>query len=68
MGWTTTTARASYLIGPALAAVMLTVSPTMEWFWVVGGLLMIVPIILVLLFHPYETKTKELEAIEESRG
>jgi MFS family permease len=67
MGWTTTTARASYVIGPALAAIMLTVSPKMEWFWAVGGLLMIIPIVLVLLFHPYETRTKELEEIEEKR-
>jgi MFS family permease len=67
MGWTTTLARVSYVVGPAFAAIMLTASPTMEWFWVVGGLLMIVPIILVFLFHPYETKIKELEEIEEQR-
>jgi len=67
MGWTTTTARASYMIGPALAAVLLTASPTMEWFWVVGGSLMIIPILLVFFFHPYETKTKELEEIEQRR-
>jgi hypothetical protein len=46
---------------------MLKVSPGMEWFWVVGGLLMIIPVILVVLFHPYETKTKELEEIEVKR-
>ena len=67
MGWTTTTARVSYVLGPALAAIMLTVSPSMQYFWVVGGLLMIIPIILVFLFHPYETKIKELEEIEEKR-
>ncbi|VVB61758.1 Major Facilitator Superfamily protein [uncultured archaeon] len=67
MGWATTTARVSYVLGPALAGIMLTVSTAMEWFWVAGGLLMIIPIILVLLFHPYETKTKELEVIEAQR-
>jgi MFS family permease len=67
MGWTTTTARVSYVLGPALAAIMLTISPSMQWFWVVGGTLMIVPIILVFLFHPYETKIKELEEIEVNR-
>ncbi len=67
MGWTTTTARISYVLGPAFAAIMLTVSPSMEWFWVVGGLLMLIPILLVFLFHPYETKIKELEEIEEKR-
>jgi MFS family permease len=47
MGWTTTVARASYVMGPSLAAIMLTVSPGMELFWLVGGLLMIIPILLV---------------------
>ena len=67
MGWTTTVARASYVVGPSLAAIMLTLSPGMELFWLVGGLLMVIPILLVVLFHPYETKTKELEEIEEKR-
>jgi MFS family permease len=67
MGWTTSIARVSYVLGPALAAILLTVSPDMAWFWVFGGFLMLVPIILVFLFHPYETKTKELETIEEQR-
>ena len=67
MGWTTTTARISYVLGPALAGVMLTASPSMELFWILGGILMIVPIVLVFLFHPYETKLKELEEIEEKR-
>ena len=67
MGWATALARISYVFGPALAAIMLTVSPTMEWFWIAGGLLMIIPIILVIIFHPYETKTKELEVIEVER-
>jgi MFS family permease len=67
MGWATAIARVSYILGPALAAIMLTVSPTMEWFWIFAGLLMLVPIILVFLFHPYETKTKELEVIEVER-
>ena len=67
MGWATTIARVSYVLGPALAAIMLTVSPTMEWFWVFGGLLMLVPIVLVFIFHPYETKRKELETIEVQR-
>lgn len=67
MGWTTTTARVSYIAGPALAAILLTAFPTMNWFWVVAGLLMLIPIVLIFLFHPYETKTKELEEIEKQR-
>ncbi|PNX53242.1 MAG: hypothetical protein BV458_05545, partial [Thermoplasmata archaeon M9B2D] len=65
--WTTTVARISYVIGPVIAAVMLETNPTMEWFWVVGGLLMVLSIVIVVLFHPYETKVKELEEIEVNR-
>lgn len=67
MGWTTTVARVSYVAGPALAAVLLQAFPTMDWFWVVNGLIMLVPIAVVLLFNPYETKTRELEEIELQR-
>jgi MFS family permease len=67
MGWTTTVARVSYILGPTLAALLLGAFPAMEWFWAAAGLIMIIPIILVLLFHPYETRTKELEVIEKQR-
>ena len=64
MGWTTTVARVSYVVGPALAAVLLKAFPTMEWFWVVAAVVVLVPIAIVYAFNPYETKTKELEEIE----
>jgi MFS family permease len=67
MGWTTTAARISYVAGPALAAVLLRAFPTMDWFWVVNALIVMVPIAIVLLFDPYETRTRELEEIEERR-
>jgi MFS family permease len=67
LGWTTTVARISYVVGPVIAALLLETNPTMEWFWVVGALFMILAIIIVLLFHPYETKTQELEEIEMNR-
>ena len=71
MGWTTTIARVSYIIGPALAAILLTPSSTtiIQWnrFWAAAGLIMVIPIMLVTLFHPYETKTQELEEIEVKR-
>ncbi|MBN1281284.1 MAG: MFS transporter [Candidatus Thermoplasmatota archaeon] len=67
MGWTTTTARASYILGPVFAALLLEWFPTMEWFWIATGLLMVVPILLVFLFHPYETRQQELEVIEAQR-
>jgi MFS family permease len=67
MGWTTTVARISYVAGPALAAVLLQAFPTMEWFWVVAGAVMILPIGIILLLNPYETKTRPLEEIELRR-
>ncbi len=63
MGWTTTLARVSYVVGPALAAVLLDAFPTMEWFWVVAAGIVLVPIGIILIINPYETKTKELEEI-----
>jgi MFS family permease len=67
MGWTTTVARVSYIIGPVIAAILLGAFPAMEWFWLTAGLIMIIPIVVIFLFHPYETKTKELEVIETQR-
>jgi MFS family permease len=67
MGWTTTVARVSYVAGPALAAVLLDAFPTMDWFWVVTGAIMTIPIGIVLLLKPYETRDKELEEIELRR-
>ena len=67
MGWTTTIARVSYVVGPALAAVLLDAFPTMEWYWVVTGTIMIVPIAIMLSLRPYETRVRELEEIAEAR-
>ena len=67
MGWTTTVARVSYVAGPALAAILLRAFPQMDWFWVVAGAVMLLPVGLILLFNPYETKTRELEEIEFQR-
>ncbi|MAT44348.1 MAG: hypothetical protein CL609_18605 [Anaerolineaceae bacterium] len=67
MGWTTTIARISYVIGPLLVGFLLNLFPTMEWFWVIGALIMLIPIAIVSLFNPSETKTQELEAIEVGR-
>lgn len=66
-GWTTTIARASYVIGPLLVGYLLDLFPTMEWFWVVGAGIILLPIVIVYFFHPSETKVKELEQIELER-
>jgi MFS family permease len=67
MGWTTTLARISYVVGPLLVGFVLNLFPTMEWFWVVAAGLMLLPIALVLIFNPAETRVRELEEIETER-
>jgi MFS family permease len=67
MGWTTTVARVSYVAGPALAAVLLEAFPDMRGFWVISGLIMLLPIGIILIWNPYETKTRVLEEIEGQR-
>jgi MFS family permease len=67
LGWVSTITRISYVLGPLLAAELLILSPKMLWFWVVTGLLMLIPIIVVFVFKPFETTRKELELIEEKR-
>jgi hypothetical protein len=39
----------------------------MEWFWVVTAMVILLPIGIILLFNPYETKTRPLEEIELER-
>lgn len=68
MGWTTTIARISYVIGPLLTGYLLSVFPTMEWFWVIGGVVILIPIAIIMLFNPSETKKLELEEIETGRA
>jgi len=67
MGWTTTLARLAYVTGPALAAILLRAFPQMEWFWVIGGLIMLLPIGIIALVQPAETRVKPLEVIEVER-
>ena len=68
MGWTTTIARISYVIGPLLTGYLLSLFPTMEWFWVIGGVVILIPIAIIMLFNPTETKKLELEEIETGRA
>jgi MFS family permease len=67
MGWTTTGARIAYVVGPAFAAILLKAFPTMQWYWVIGSLVMLVPIAIIFLTKPSETRVKSLEVIEVER-
>jgi len=66
MGIAALGSRLSYVLGPLLASVMLAAFPDMVMFWVIPGLLMIIPL-FILLLKPYETKGKSLEEIQEER-
>ncbi|MFW9900516.1 MAG: MFS transporter [Candidatus Thorarchaeota archaeon] len=65
MGIASLGTRISYVFGPLIAAVMLA---TLDWvmFWIIPGLLLIIPL-FTLLLKPYETKGKTLEEIQEER-
>jgi AAHS family cis,cis-muconate transporter-like MFS transporter len=64
LGWTTTVTRVSYVIGPIIAAVLLSFFPSMDWYWVITGAIMIIPAIVIIFIKPYETQKKTLEEIE----
>jgi MFS family permease len=67
MGWTTTIARIAYVVGPAFAAILLKAFPTMQGYWLIGSLVMLVPILIIFLTKPSETRVKSLEVIEVER-
>ena len=68
VGITSTAARASYVLGPLMAALLLLLylDTNMDGFWIAGGLFMIIPLFSLLL-KPYETKGRTLEEIQEQR-
>ncbi|MEZ4769150.1 MAG: MFS transporter [Caldilineales bacterium] len=63
MGWVTAGGRISYVAGPALAALLLKLSPAMRGFWVAAGLVALLPIAIILLARPSETRQRSLEEI-----
>ena len=62
-GWVSSIARIAYVAGPALAAVLLKVFPTMTGFWLVAGLVILIPIGIFWLVDPGETTRRDLEEI-----
>jgi AAHS family cis,cis-muconate transporter-like MFS transporter len=65
MGIASLGTRISYVFGPLIAAAMFA---TLDWtmFWVIPGILLLIPL-LILFLKPYETKGKTLEEIQEER-
>ncbi len=67
IGVCVTGARFGYVIGPIAASVLLAIfAADLSGFWIIGGLLMLLPL-LSLLAKPLETKGKTLEEIETTR-
>jgi MFS family permease len=66
IGVCVTGARLGYVVGPLLASLLTSKFPTFQGFWIVGGLLMLAPL-LTLFAKPLETRGKTLEDIEVQR-
>ncbi|MBD3197188.1 MAG: MFS transporter [Candidatus Lokiarchaeota archaeon] len=66
VGITNTAARSSYVTGPLIASGLLLLFPDWTGFWIVPGLIILIPM-LSLLIKPYETKGQTLEEIEQNR-
>jgi MFS family permease len=66
VGVCVTGARFGYVVGPLLSGVLLAMFADMAGFWIVGGLLMLIPLI-ALAAKPLETKGKTLEEIKAER-
>jgi MFS family permease len=66
VGITNTAARSSYVTGPLIASLLFILFPEWVGFWIVPGLIILVPLFSLLL-KPYETKGQELEDIEKER-
>ncbi|MFW9820837.1 MAG: MFS transporter [Candidatus Thorarchaeota archaeon] len=66
MGIASLGTRISYVTGPLIAAALLAAFPDWVMFWVIPGILLIIPL-FILFLKPYETKGKTLEQIQEER-
>ncbi|MBD3215360.1 MAG: MFS transporter [Candidatus Lokiarchaeota archaeon] len=66
VGITNTAARSSYVTAPLIGAAITAVNPSMLFYWIIAGLIIILPM-FSLLIKPYETKGQTLEEIEQGR-
>jgi len=66
VGITNTAARSSYVTAPLIGAAITLLNPDMLFYWIVAGLLILLPL-FSLFIKPYETKGQSLEEIERDR-
>lgn len=67
LGWTTTISRGTFVLAPLAIRGLLNAFPKMDYFWLIVGLFMLIPLIFMLLVKPHETMGEELEEIETKR-
>lgn len=67
LGWTTTISRGTFILAPLVISALLKAFPDMQFFWVVTGLFMFIPLLFMLFTRPHETMGEELEEIEVRR-
>ena len=58
--------RLAYVVAPLLSVVLLPLGTNMDLFWIVAGIIMVIPL-LSLVSKPYETKGQELETIDKEK-
>ena len=67
LGWTTTISRLTFIIAPLIISALLKAFPDMQFFWVIIGGFLLIPLLFVLRFRPHETMREQLEDIEVRR-
>jgi MFS family permease len=67
LGWTTTISRGTFVLAPLAMSALLKAFPDMQFFWLITGLFMVIPIVFILFTKPHETMGEELEDIEVRR-
>jgi MFS family permease len=67
LGWTTTISRGTFVLAPLAIKGLLTAFPKMDYFWLIIGLFMLIPLVFIILVKPHETMGEELEEIEIRR-
>ena len=67
LGWTTTISRCTFVLTPLAVSALLEAFPDMQFFWVIVGAFMFIPLLFLVFVRPHETMREELEEIEVRR-
>jgi MFS family permease len=67
LGWTTTISRGTFVLAPLAISALLKAFPDMQFFWLITGMFMVIPMAFIFFARPHETMGEELEEIEVRR-